>query len=209
MQLLCGNHGLLFYLHYTWRETHHENRYSNYLQIQTWLRFVHCSLLILLFKCFDYWILLFFSVWCAIEMVSRAKFSLRSDWFKWSGRNWCNSNGWFEFSVWFFFWLFFLKKRRLFKRIQKNRRGRNVQKNQIFDFVAKVVSNSDFCASRCGTIRLCVIFYADRMDSYRGLTNTHYTLSIQNSTVPSSIAKLNNVPTLFQISARHQYKCIQ
>lgn len=36
----------------------------------------------------------------------------------------------------------------------------------------------------------------DRMDSYRGLTNTHYTLSIQNSTVPSSIAKLYNVPTL-------------
>lgn len=43
------------------------------------------------------------------------------------------------------------------------------------------------------------------MDSYRGLTNTHYTLSIQNSTVPSSIVKLNNVPTLFWIWARHQY----
>lgn len=59
-------------------------------------------------------------------------------------------------------------------------------------FPIQIVSFPLLC---CLRFWLCYILCLGGIDSYRGLTNTHYTLSIQNSTVPSSIVNSYNVPS--------------
>lgn len=105
-------------------------------------------------------------------------------------------------------WIFHKKNESKELCYQMNLRNRCVVDNDL-NWI--LVFNADFCAIvvLCVSIGFDSIYvlysvFAD-LDSYRGLTNTHYTLSIQNSTVPSSIGKLNNEPTLFWIWTRHQY----